>query len=134
MAECPPMASISENRDEIRDLYARYCLYIDTGTPDEWAALFTTDGEFAGVGDPLVGSEALRSFAADTRAGGAGMHHVVSNVAVDVEGDEAAGTASVVIFIGGAPAIVGRYQDNLRREDGRWKFARRYFTADAPAS
>jgi uncharacterized protein (TIGR02246 family) len=128
------MTTLSEDRDEIRDLYSRYCLHVDTGTPEQWADLFTTDGEFGGPVEPVIGREALKGFATDVLAGGGGMHHMVSNVALDVNGDDAVGTASVAIYVGGAPGIVGRYQDELRRVDGQWKFSRRNFRPDAPAA
>jgi uncharacterized protein (TIGR02246 family) len=126
------MTTLSEDRDEIRDLYGRYCFHVDTGTPEQWADLFTTDGEFTGPVAPVTGTEALTEFATEVLAGGGGMHHMVSNVALDVNGDDAVGTASVAIFIAGALGIVGRYQDELRKVDGRWKFSRRNFLPDAP--
>ena len=124
------MTSLAEDRDEIRDLYGRYCLHVDTGTPEQLADLFTPDGEFGGVVEPVIGTEALRRFAAENLARGGGMHHMVSNMSIDVDGDDAVGTASVAIYLGGAPAIVGRYRDELRRVDGRWKFSRRNFMPD----
>jgi hypothetical protein len=126
------MTSLADDRDEIRDLYGRYCLHVDTGTPEQWADLFTPAGEFGGVVEPVIGTEALTRFAAENLARGGGMHHMVSNVALAVDGDEAVGTASVAIYIGGALAIVGRYRDELRRVDGGWKFSRRNFMPDPP--
>jgi hypothetical protein len=38
------MSTLVENRDAIRDLFARYRLYFDTGAVEEWAATFTADG------------------------------------------------------------------------------------------
>lgn len=126
------MATTSEDRDAIRDLYACYCLHIDTGTAEQWADLFTVQGEFGGLGDPIIGTEALTAFAAGSLGRGMGTHHLVTNEVIDVNGDEATGSASVALFMGGAPAMVGRYQDKLQRVDGRWRFARRHFAADAP--
>jgi hypothetical protein len=128
------MASISEDRDAIRDLYARYCFHIDTGTAEQWAALFTAQGEFAGIGDPVVGTEALTSFAANSLGRGTATHHLVANEVIDVDGDSATGTASIALYVAGSPAMVGRYQDSLQRVDGNWRFARRFFAADAPPS
>ena len=81
------MPTLSEDRDAIRDLYARYCLYIDTGAADEWAATFTVDAEFLAGGDPLVGREALRAFASSLPTGT--LHHMVLNETIDIEGDAA---------------------------------------------
>ena len=42
------MPTLTEDRDAIRDLFARYCMYVDSGASKEWAATFTEDGEFRG--------------------------------------------------------------------------------------
>lgn len=38
------MASMLEEKEELRDLVTRYCLYIDSGRYDEWVATFTEEG------------------------------------------------------------------------------------------
>jgi uncharacterized protein (TIGR02246 family) len=126
------MPSISEDRDEIRDLFARYCVHIDSGEGAEWAGLFTEDGVFEVGADPLVGREALAAFASSL--GGAAMHHMVLNEVIDVEGDVASCRASIVVVAGGQLVTTGRYRDTLRREDGRWRIARRSFTPDVTSS
>jgi uncharacterized protein (TIGR02246 family) len=126
------MASISEDRDAIRDLYARYCFHIDTGTAEQWAALFTPQGEFGGVGDPVIGTEALTAFASGSLASGMNTHHLVTNEVIDVQGDSATGSASLALYMSGSPALIGRYQDSLERVDGQWRFASRLFVADSP--
>jgi uncharacterized protein (TIGR02246 family) len=124
------MPTSTEDRDAIRDLYARYCLYIDTGAADEWAATFTVDGEFLTGGDPLVGREALRAFASGLPTGT--LHHMVLNEAIDVEGDAAKYRSSVLVLSKGAILTTGRTQDELRRVDGTWRISRRAFAPDAP--
>ncbi len=49
-----------EDQLAIRDLLARYCWLIDDGKGDEWAALWTENGSFTGIPDPLEGRNALR--------------------------------------------------------------------------
>lgn len=124
------MASLAEDRDEIRDLFARYCLYIDTGASDDWADLFAEDGELAGVGEPVVGRDALAAFAAAVAAGSGGMHHLVLNEVIDVDGDHAAARSSIVMIAGSSVGLTGRYEDTLRRVDGRWRLARRLLHRD----
>jgi uncharacterized protein (TIGR02246 family) len=121
------MPSTSEDRDEIRDLFARYCLHIDAGEAAEWAALFTEDGVFDMGSEPLVGREALAVFAGSL---GASMHHMVLNEVIDVDGDVASSRASILVVAGGQLVTTGRYRDTLRREDGRWRIAKRTFTPD----
>jgi ketosteroid isomerase-like protein len=126
------MPSLAEDRDEIRDLFARYCLHIDAGAGavDAWADLFTQDGVF-GIGpEPLVGRAALVDFATNLAAGGGGLHHVVANEVIEVDGDVARSQASIVVLRGGQVSSSGRYVDVLRRVDGAWRIAERAFTRD----
>lgn len=122
------MPTLAEDRDAIRDLFARYCRYIDTGAVDEWAATFTENGEFLGAGEPLLGRVALRAFASQLPAGT--LHHMVLNEAIDVVGDSAICRSSVVVAANGAIVVIGRSDDELRRVDGAWRIARRTFVSD----
>ena len=73
MCDARGMASTSEDRDEIRDLFARYCVHMDAGEAAEWAALFTEDGVFDMGTGPIVGREtelaAVQQFVAQTASG-----------------------------------------------------------------
>jgi len=124
------MPTHSEDRDAIRDLYAKYCLSIDTGATDEWAPTFTDNAEFLAGGDPLVGREALRAFASSIPSGT--LHHMVLNEAIDVQGDAAEYRSSVLVMSKDAIITTGRTEDELRRVDGSWRIARRAFAPDAP--
>lgn len=123
------MTTITEDRDAIRDLYARYCYYIDSGHAEEWAATFTKDADFfTGIGDPLVGQEALRTFASSIPAGT--LHHMVADAIIDVEGDRASCRSSVVVTSKGAIITTGRSLDELHRVDGSWRIAHRHYEPD----
>lgn len=120
---------IVEDRDEIRQLMARYTHAIDAGRGDDWAATFTDDGVFEMPGHSVAGTAALRAFA----EGRGGARHVVANEVIDVDGDEARVRAYVFVFAGSPPVAraAGGYDDRLRKVDGRWRFARRAYTPDA---
>lgn len=121
--------TLAEDRDAIRDLYARYCHDIDSGAAASWADAFTDDATFdAGFGEPLVGRDALLAFASGLAPGS--VHHMVLNEAIDVDGDTATCRSSVLVISGGAVVAAGRSDDVLRRVDGRWRIAERVF---APA-
>jgi ketosteroid isomerase-like protein len=122
------MPNLFEDRDAIRDLFARYCIYIDTGAADKWADTFTDDGEFIAGPEPVVGRAALQAFAAAIPAGS--IHHMVVNAAIDVEGDTARCTSSVLVTGGGAIVITGRNEDELVRIGGDWQIVRHTFTPD----
>jgi len=123
------MPALSEDRDAIRDLFARYALFVDSGRADEFAALFTEDGTFdTGLGDPLVGREALRAFVASMEPGS--MHHLFMDHVIDVDGDRATCEASSIVTNKGAIMLVARTHDELRRVDGTWQIANRSYTPD----
>ena len=125
------MTSRVEDRDAIRDLYARYCWNIDSGAADAWADCFIEDGRFiVGGGHELAGREALRAFA-DSLANGS-LHHMVMNEAIDVNGDTATYRSSVLVLSNGTIVTTGRSEDTLTRVEGVWKIAHRNFTPDAP--
>jgi len=122
------MPTLAEDRDAIRDLFARYCLYIDAGKAGEWAATFTDDGEFLAGGDPLVGRDALEAFAASIPSGT--LHHMVLNEVIDIDGDRATCCASVFVTSKGAVVTTGRSEDELRRINNSWRIARRAYAPD----
>ena len=122
------MATISEDRDEIRDLYARYCLYFDRGAAAEWAAIYTEDGEFVGSGQHVRGRQALEDFLATLPA--STRHRITCNHVIDIDHDRAVCTSSVLLLDGGAIVSSGRAVDELQRVDGRWHIARRLFDPD----
>jgi hypothetical protein len=123
------MSTATEDRDNIRQLLARYNHFIDSHDDEGWAGLFTADGVFDTGGEPFVGREALRKFAASVPAG---LRHVVVNEVIDVGGDEANALAYLLLFAGTprALAMCGTYEDTLRRTPDGWRFSRRVFRAD----
>ncbi|HEY1517950.1 MAG TPA: nuclear transport factor 2 family protein [Solirubrobacteraceae bacterium] len=131
-------ASRTSDRDEICDLHARYNHYMDSYERDAFVDLFTADGSWELVGlAKHEGRSALAAFIDGLReaAGQRRHHHCVFNEAIDVDGDRATARSYVVdwLFPPGEPprlTAVGRYCDELRREDGRWRFVRRRLDCD----
>jgi uncharacterized protein (TIGR02246 family) len=126
------MGNPSEDKEEIRELYARYCLSFDQGAANEWAACYTHDGEFIGGGQHLKGRQAMVDFLAGLTTGA--QHRFTANHVIDLDGDRAVCHSSVLVLIGGAIASSGRTVDELERVDGAWKIARRTYTGDARPS
>ena len=131
------------DRTLIRELMDRYGTVHDSGTPEEYADLFTSDGEIAvGGGAVLVkGREALMGQAqrdhdrfGEKDANGRWtsiMRHLISNAEIEVTGDATAeGTCYVTTVVrkgdvGPAILSISRYVDRYVKSDGQWRIARR---------
>jgi 3-phenylpropionate/cinnamic acid dioxygenase small subunit len=130
----------AEEHAEITTLYNRYAHAFDGADGEAWSALFTREGRFLPPGVPdVVGTEALREFV-DSRAQDApGMRHLIANVVVEPTGaGRADGRSYFLCFrLGGDGEFrlrnIGRYEDELAREDGAWKIASRRVVSDLPA-
>ncbi|MEW6298068.1 MAG: nuclear transport factor 2 family protein [Thermodesulfobacteriota bacterium] len=119
------------DREEIKELTARYAHGVARGEGAAVAALFTDDGVFINClpGQPVTevrGREALNKFY------GAIKRNValpcIHNHLITVAGDEATGTCSIEVRItrnGQSMIGSGYYEDRFRRENGRWKFVAR---------
>jgi hypothetical protein len=126
----PATPTPSEDRESVRDLLARYALYIDSGQADEWVALFTEDGVFeVGHGmEPAVGRDALKAFASSLEVGA--MHHLFTDQVIDIEADRATCTATAIVLSKGSIMFAGRSYDELERVDGSWRIRFRSYTVD----
>jgi hypothetical protein len=137
-------ADDTSNRVQIMELMDRYGVVHDFGTAEEYADLFTQDGEIAvGNGPPIVkGREALiaqarrdiERFAAPPAADGTRssiMRHMITNRVVRRIGrNEAEGSSYVITLINdkeAGPQILSfsRYEDRYRKERGVWRIAHR---------
>jgi len=139
------------DRLQIRELLDRYGVVHDSGTPEEYADLFTADGEIAvAAGGPAIvkGREALiaqarrdhERFTTEPGPGGkltSIMRHLISNAQVTITGaDTATGTCYVTTVvkkgdIGPAILSISRYTDRYTRQKGEWRIQRREITIEA---
>ncbi len=121
-----------EDREQIRELYARYAFTIDNGQFDEWVSCFTEDGVFD---SPRLGRHSgpagLRRFTQIYKESlaGAQVRHMMDNLTFQIEGDRATGACYLTYYHckeGKAElAAIGHYRDELRKVGGRWLFASR---------
>jgi hypothetical protein len=118
------------DRTMIADLLGRYAFAIDyeTADPAAWAALFTPNGRFEIPVMKVVveGRAALTEFAAGLQRTIPGLHHVMSNFHVDVDGDHARGRCELNEFLlrpeGIHSNLMGWYDDEYQRDGSRWLF------------
>jgi hypothetical protein len=146
---CAPTDSPDEalleiaDRTLIRELMDRYGTVHDSGTPEEYADLFSSDGEIAIGGGPVLvkGREALMAQAqrdhdrfGEIDANGRWtsiMRHLISNAEIELTGDTTAeGTCYVTTVVrkgdvGPAILSISRYVDRYVKADGQWRIARR---------
>ena len=128
----PTLTGTFEDREQIRELYARYANYADTARANDWVALFTEDGVFESpIYGTFPGQAALRRFMGEYQQSwnGGGVRHMMVNVSFDVAGDDATGTCGLIYFKvhDGKSEFqaTGGYHDTLRKVRGEWKFVHR---------
>jgi hypothetical protein len=125
------------DRLEIHELTARYAWSLDTGDEDAFVDCFCRDGEL--VWDAFEtegrwrGAAALRGFIGyfRQRPESAGRQHHVSNLIVTPTAAGATAKCYVAVTLRVEPGphllnVMGYYEDVLRQEDGRWRFAARH--------
>jgi len=130
-------------RTLVRELMDRYGTVHDSGTPEEYADLFTADGEIAAGGGRVLakGRDALMEQArrdhdrfGDTDANGRWtsiMRHLISNAQIELTGDTTAeGTCYVTTVVkkgdvGPAILSISRYADRYVKAGGEWRIERR---------
>jgi 3-phenylpropionate/cinnamic acid dioxygenase small subunit len=129
-----------EDREQIRELYARYAHTVDLGQFEAWVKCFTEDGTFESpIFGKHTGPQGLLKFTAlyKESMGGAQVRHVMSNVLFEVNGDRATGSCYLSYYHckDGKVSLsaLGRYEDRLRKVNGSWLFESRKVTIDGHA-
>jgi uncharacterized protein (TIGR02246 family) len=113
---------MTDDQAAIRRLIADYALALDVGDADACVKLFTPDAEFLVYGRSFAGHDAIGKMFRDAPRG----LHLTGISRIDVR-DNTATARSQVLFVRAGdlhlrPAL---YDDELVRDDGQWRFARR---------
>lgn len=136
LTELEARLTVLEDVEAIKRLKAKYC-YLCDGLSDEHnreelVSLFTDDArlDFGLSPDSVYeGPEALEEFFRSVVPGAVSFcMHMVHNPIIEVSGDCAAGTwyyeaPTTDATSGAAQWMAGTYNEEYRREDGRWKIA-----------
>jgi hypothetical protein len=132
--------------ERIRRTLAAYCHTVDDGRFDDFAQLFTKDGQLqVGTDDPVVGRAAITAFIERFQPPDQRGRHLCGEPWIELTPDHTNASAITdFAFVGrtgdGGWAItsVGRYDDHLVRDHGpthggdSWLFARRTITLLTP--
>ena len=141
-AESPSLAARIqrlEDIEEIRVVLLNYGRYLDAHDFAAYSQLFAKDGEWTGGFGSVKGPAAIQAFMEKNIPGPNTGHtfHLLSNFVIEVHGDTATAWSRWTYVTPNAekrPAMAqaGRYDDQLVRENGHWKFRRRVAGNDIP--
>ena len=117
-------------KDEIRELLARYCFALDAGRFEEMAALFTSDGVWETAFGTATGRPGIVAQARSIATGAQPQRvHLTTNIVIDLDGDSATARSNWVVIQNSpnGPAIGsgGAYADRLAKVGGQWFFQHR---------
>lgn len=120
-----------EDRLAIRELFDAYSDAVSRMALDDYLDCWTEDGVRLGDGGEARGREQLRAQWAGIWKTLSRMAFVTQIGAIEVDGDHAQ-TRSYCLEIlqfpnGATHRLVGTYEDQLRRVEGRWRFRERKY-------
>ena len=117
----------------IQKLIADYNHALDARDGTTFASLFVENGSLDTGFNVVKGRDELRDFGGIVP----GARHLVSNVSIEGDGDDATARLYLQMWAtaGGAAetklVISGRYEDTLKRDDGSWRFVTRKLIPDS---
>jgi ketosteroid isomerase-like protein len=134
------MTSQLEDKHAIEELIARYNQSLDGGDYAQWVACWADDAVLDGIGKLLTGKAQIQAFAdqyeSTTRSRINGLKHYTVNILSTVTGDKATSSSYLQLVSttdkGVKIIFTGRYEDDLKRINGQWQFARRKLHQDMP--
>jgi 3-phenylpropionate/cinnamic acid dioxygenase small subunit len=113
---------------EISDLIGRYCMLFDDEDWDGLDELWADDAAFVVDDVAFEGRQAVMDFLSTCLPAGYRSKHMISRPVVDLAADgESARASTDVVWIAAnfENTIVGRYDDELVRQEDGWRFHRR---------
>ena len=128
------MASLAEDRDEIRHLLASYTYHGDRGRIDELAACFSKRGILEYPGKSATGPQAIA--ASLTQGSGERdpdltfVRHHITNPLIEIDGDTAIARSYFTVVTNSGLDHSGTYSDRLAHTAEGWRFAHRLVRVD----
>jgi ketosteroid isomerase-like protein len=148
-------ADSQADRVAIETLWSKYAQALDTADAELYASLFTPDAYLEVDGKPYKGRQEIQALIHNIRARlqidtvtpdshgrrFGPIRHLLSNLIVDLKGDRASSESYWTEIItngknaqgvGNPPAVLkmGRYEDELVKQNGKWLYSRRIITGD----
>lgn len=129
-----------EDKFAIEELIARYNQSLDGGDYPTWVACWADDAILDGIGQYLTGKGQIQAFAdkyeGAIRSKIQGLKHYTVNILSTVDGDKATSSSYLQLVNttekGVQIRFTGRYEDELKRINNKWQFARRKLHQDMP--
>lgn len=132
-----------EDREAIRALLIEYAHLLDREDFVGYSRLFAKQGVWEGGIGSATGPDEIRKMLEVTFAKippgseRKGAYHILSNILIDVQGDEATSCSRWTWVVPGKRGVgegerSGHYEDELVRENGQWKFQRRLTVTELP--
>lgn len=120
------------DREDIRDLLARYTYNGDRGRIDALATCFATDGVLEFPGNSGTGPEGVKAaLTSGERNPAIGfVRHHITNPLIDVSHDTATARSYFAVTSDHGPDHSGTYSDKLIRTSKGWRFAHRLVRVD----
>jgi uncharacterized protein (TIGR02246 family) len=129
-----------EDREEIKELMARYSFAVGSGDPDGVAACFTEDGIFEGRERYLVGRQNIRQVGMDAKPDHI-PRYIVTNVIIKGRANEpdVADVKCLLLSYAYRPdgpkfLTSGGYEDVVVKVNGEWLFRHRAVRPDKPVA
>jgi uncharacterized protein (TIGR02246 family) len=133
---------VLEDKEEIRSLLQEYRRTLDVRDMRAFSDLYARDGSWSGGSGTATGPEGIHDMLVAALPDnppwpGSTLWHWISDPAITVDGDRATADSlwmHVRRAEGDTPLLptLGRYEDDLIREDGRWRFQLRRVTRLIP--
>jgi ketosteroid isomerase-like protein len=124
---------IMEERWDIQNLLERSCWSIDHGQVEEWVNCFARDGVFVVRDEEIHGRAAIKEYVSGNIGQFALSRHMIYAPSIVITSADTAQARCYFRFQGRNVRgkdieALGSYEDEVAKEEGGWRFARRVVT------
>lgn len=121
-----------EDELALRNLMARYVDAVHRRNGDDWADTWTEDARWNLLGSDVVGRDNVVALWQQMMSGFEFAVMLPGSCLFEVNGDHATGHWYLQEYTrdleGGATAVLSRYLDSYRKQDGQWRYQSREYS------